>query len=171
MGVRVRLARQTNCGGDDGVMRNGRAVDLENPGRFTCGRARRFDWDQTSGSHQGQRSRAARTGRTHDLHPTASRTPDFLLQRGRRPHMNLLGLREICGDASCTVMLSSAELATGVLLKLLRLHRFFIRHLPSKQGVAGSSPAGIASDIRRVCFFKNNRGRKRGRIEQTFALI
>jgi transposase len=64
-GARIRTrqwepARQTNCEGDDGVMRNGRAVDLENPGRFTCGRARRFDWDQTSGSHQGQRSCAAR---------------------------------------------------------------------------------------------------------------
>jgi hypothetical protein len=54
-------ARQANCGGDDGVMGSSRAVDLENPGRFTCGRARRFDWDQISGSHQGQRLCAART--------------------------------------------------------------------------------------------------------------
>ena len=30
---------------------------------------------------------AAQTGRTHDLHPTASRTSEFSLQRGRRPHM------------------------------------------------------------------------------------
>jgi hypothetical protein len=41
-------ARQANCGGDDGVMGSSRAVDLENPGRFTCGRARRFDWDGRS---------------------------------------------------------------------------------------------------------------------------
>jgi hypothetical protein len=48
------------------------------------------DWDQTSGSHQGQRSCTAQTGRTHDLHPTAKLTTIFPLQRGRRPHMGMV---------------------------------------------------------------------------------
>ncbi len=32
---------------------------------------------------------AARIGRTHDLHPTASRKPKEPLTRGRRPHMTM----------------------------------------------------------------------------------
>jgi hypothetical protein len=70
--------RQSNCEGDDGVMRNGRAVDRENPllGHWALlpGRligTRSADYIRASGHGTAQ------TGRTHDLHPTASRTSDF----------------------------------------------------------------------------------------------
>ena len=45
----------TNCEGDDGVMRNGRAVDRENPFGSMGLKPRSFDWDPIRGSHQGQR--------------------------------------------------------------------------------------------------------------------
>jgi CheY-like chemotaxis protein len=77
----------TNCEGDDDVMRNGRATDRDNPFGSLGHRVRVGDWDPIRGSHQGQRSCAATTGRTLDLHPTASSYVGFLLQRGRRPHM------------------------------------------------------------------------------------
>ena len=58
-------------------------------------RARNSDWDPIRGSHQGQPSCTARTGRTHDLHPTASSTAKIFLQRGRRPHTTPAGVREL----------------------------------------------------------------------------
>jgi hypothetical protein len=57
-GLKRCSRRHMNC---EGLMRNGGAVDLENP----C-----------SGSHQGQRVPRQHAGQ-HDLHPTANRTPDF----------------------------------------------------------------------------------------------
>src|SRR6476469_8324858 len=56
-------------------------------------------------------------------------------------------MREICGDRSCTVVLSRAELATGVLLNLLKFQHFISRFLIPNQGVAGSSPAGVANEV------------------------
>ena len=74
--------RQSNCEGDDGVMRNGRAVDWDNPLWVMGIKVREFDWDPIRGLHQGQRSCAAQTGRTHDLHPTASKTSDSSCNAG-----------------------------------------------------------------------------------------
>ena len=42
--------------GDDGVMRNGRAVDWDNPLLGHGRQARANDWDPIRGLHQGQRS-------------------------------------------------------------------------------------------------------------------
>jgi len=43
------------CRGDDDVMRNGRAVDRENPPGSMGVKARNHDRDPISGSHQSQR--------------------------------------------------------------------------------------------------------------------
>jgi len=45
-------------------------------------KARAIDWDPIRGLHQGSGHGAAQTGRTHDLHPTASRTSDSSCNAG-----------------------------------------------------------------------------------------
>ena len=75
----------------------------------TCVRARRFEWDPIRGSHQGQRSCAARTGRTHDLHPTASRTLNLLATRAPSTHDHYVTVRW-----ERSLRLQRIEVITGV---------------------------------------------------------
>src|SRR5215510_5862377 len=61
---------------------------------------------------------AAQTGRTHDLHPTASKKPKNPLTRGRRPHMTQLGHPQVretnIGPRGVAPRSNSMELAGGL---------------------------------------------------------
>ena len=78
MECRAALRVYKNVEGDNGMMRTGWTGDRENPLTVKRGRARGFDWDPISGSHQGQRPCAPRkqAGHMTCIRPQADRQKD-----------------------------------------------------------------------------------------------
>ena len=63
-------------------MRNGRAVDRENPFLYTREKRVTLIGTRSADHIRASGHAAATTGRTHDLHPTASRTPNSSCNAG-----------------------------------------------------------------------------------------